>query len=98
MQSFANPAMLQDALQKAIDGMDPETHRRSILRVEWDRGDLAPSLHNSESTCQNSLCVMQHSWSLEDSAEALIDNMGLAHLPAPGTQSLPLISGPGALL
>ena len=40
---------------------------------------------------------MHHSWSSEDSAEALIDNMGLAHLPAPGTQSLPLISGPGAL-
>jgi len=59
------PALpVQDALQKAIDGMDPETHSRSILRVEWDRGDLA-----------------------------LIDNMGLAHLPAPGTQSLPLISG-----
>ena len=59
------PALpVQDCLQKAIDGMDPETRSRSILRVEWDRGDLA-----------------------------LIDNMGLAHLPAPGTQSLPLISG-----
>ena len=59
------PALpVQDCLQKAIDGMDPETRSQSILRVEWDRGDLA-----------------------------LIDNMGLAHLPAPGTQSLPLISG-----
>mmetsp|Transcript_46375 Transcript_46375/g.108671 ORF Transcript_46375/g.108671 Transcript_46375/m.108671 type:complete len:571 (+) Transcript_46375:57-1769(+) len=61
---FLPAVPVQESLQKAIDGMDPETRSRSILRVEWDRGDLA-----------------------------LIDNMGLAHVPAPGTQSLPLISG-----
>ncbi|CAJ1426773.1 unnamed protein product [Effrenium voratum] len=61
---FLPAVPVQEAIQKAIDAMDPDTRARAIARIEWDRGDLA-----------------------------LIDNMALAHVPVPGTQTLPLVSG-----